>query len=70
MPNNPMNYTKLTLGELLSSKNEIIRRNAVSILKQLQAQKGTPNKECAECAAITKTYLEQWRCANCGAHNR
>lgn len=31
-----MDYSKLTLGELLSSGNETIKRNAVSILKQLQ----------------------------------
>ena len=31
-----MNYTALTLGELLSSTDETIRRNATSILKQLQ----------------------------------
>ena len=30
-----MNYTKLTLGELLSSEDETIKRNAISILKQL-----------------------------------
>lgn len=29
-------YTKMTLGEFLSSANETIRRNALSILKQLQ----------------------------------
>lgn len=31
-----MNYTSITLGELLSSENETIKRNAVSILKVLQ----------------------------------
>ena len=31
-----MDYTKITLGELLSYKNDTIRRNAVSILKQIQ----------------------------------
>lgn len=31
-----MNYTRLTLGELLSSANDTIKRNALSILKQLQ----------------------------------
>ena len=31
-----MDYTKITLGEILSSSDEIIRRNAMSILKQLQ----------------------------------
>jgi hypothetical protein len=29
-------YTKTTLGELLSSTNETIKRNAISILKELQ----------------------------------
>lgn len=29
-------YSKITLGELLSSENETIKRNAISILKQLQ----------------------------------
>lgn len=31
-----MDYTKITLGELLSSLNETIRRNAMSILHTLQ----------------------------------
>ena len=31
-----MDYTNKTLGELLSSDNETIKRNAISILKQLQ----------------------------------
>ena len=34
-----MNYTSLTLGELLSSDNPAIKRNAVGILKQLQKNK-------------------------------
>jgi len=34
-----MDYTKITLGELLSHENETIRRNATSILKQLQRRK-------------------------------
>lgn len=29
-------YSKITLGELLSSDNQAIRRNATGILKQLQ----------------------------------
>ena len=33
-----MNFANLTLGELLSSDNEIIKRNALSILKQLQRE--------------------------------
>lgn len=34
-----MNYTSITLGELLSSENETIKRNAISILKVLQKEK-------------------------------
>ncbi len=33
-----MDYTKTTLGALLSSDNETIKRNAISILKQLQGK--------------------------------
>jgi len=33
-------YTERKLGELLSSADETIRRNAISILKQLQKNKG------------------------------
>lgn len=32
----PKDITKLTLGELLSSKDEVIKRNALSILKRSQ----------------------------------
>jgi hypothetical protein len=32
------NYSLITLGELLSSENETIKRNAVSILKVLQKE--------------------------------
>lgn len=31
-----MDYTKIGLGELLSIDDETIKRNAISILKQLQ----------------------------------
>jgi hypothetical protein len=31
-----MDYTKMTLGELLTHSNETIKRNAMSILKTLQ----------------------------------
>jgi len=34
-----MNYTKITLGELLSSESPAIKRNAIGILKQLQKEK-------------------------------
>lgn len=39
-----MDYSKLTLGELLSHANETIRRNATSILKILQKQKEPKEK--------------------------
>lgn len=45
-----MNYTTYTLGDLLSLPDETIRRNAMSILKQLQ--RGAPEAEieiCDEC---------------------
>lgn len=31
-----MDYSKITLGELLSSNNETIKRNAIGILKTMQ----------------------------------
>jgi hypothetical protein len=37
-----MDYTKYTLGELLTHTNETIKRNAMSILKTLQKE----NKPC------------------------
>lgn len=33
-----MDYSKLTLGELLSSDDNTIKRNAISILKQLHKE--------------------------------
>lgn len=40
-----MDYSKLTLGELTSHQNQTIRRNAMSILKQLQRN----NYYCSNC---------------------
>jgi len=40
-----MDYTKTTLGELLSSNNQIIRRNAISILKVLQGGRAVREDE-------------------------
>lgn len=42
-----MDYSKKTLGELLSHANDIIKRNAISILKQLQRKKD--DGVCAYC---------------------
>jgi len=41
-----MNFTHYTLGEALSSPNETIKRNAFSILKQLQKER---DKEATKC---------------------
>lgn len=37
-----MDYSKITLGELLTSSNPIIQRNALSILKTLQKKRKCP----------------------------
>jgi hypothetical protein len=60
-----MDYTKLTLGELLSSTDEIIKRNATSILKQLQraeAKKIEVKSESVE----TKFMPKKRYCTRCG----
>lgn len=41
-----MTYTNLTLGELLSSDNETIKRHAVGILKQLQKNYKIKGNDC------------------------
>jgi len=70
-----MNYTSITLGELLSSQNETIKRNATSILKQLQKGKGKVkskkeeeedryfcnNPDCEDYAEITIWTTEEYR---------
>lgn len=55
-----MDYSKITLGELLSDKNETIRRNAISILKQLQAIRFNKMKYCTTCG-----YVEAQKGFNC-----
>lgn len=61
------NYTSITLGELLSHTNEIIKRNAISILKQLQKDKQI---KCPDCKAIIwdKKTIDQRlnKCHGCG----
>lgn len=51
-----INYTRITLGSLLSSANEIIKRNATSILKQLQRQGHIADKEytCNNCGEVSE----------------
>ena len=56
----------MTLGELLSSENETIKRNAGSILKQLQrakeAKEWYENDECPECGNMK--MIKVWRKEN------
>lgn len=55
-------FTKKTLGELLSSSNDTIRRNAISILKQLQGANKENNKENkkTEWANLPK-HVTEWK---------
>lgn len=46
-----MDYTKYTLGELLTHTNDTIKRNAMSILKTLQKQR-------IQCNNCMKTYTD------------
>lgn len=50
-----MNYTNITLGELLSSENETIKRNAIGILKALQKK---DKKTCVCCGEETFMPIE------------
>ena len=52
------NYLNLTLGELLSHANAIIKRNAISILKQLQ--RSAPKVDCG-CRKNEFTCLEHYQ---------
>ena len=54
-----MDYTQLTLGMLLSSEEEVIRRNAQSILKQLQRNKSAvPQQESFQITSVAREDLE------------
>jgi hypothetical protein len=54
-----MDYSKITLGELLSSDDETIRRHAVGILKKYQGKSFT---------VIPKVSRNKFEdvCSNCG----
>ena len=56
-----MDYSKITLGELLSSENITIRRHATGILKQLQK---TKIKWCPNCQGFTEPNYNG-DCPNC-----
>ena len=65
-----MDYSKMTLGELLSSKNETIRRNATSILKEYQRSIGAilvkmVNAYCTNCSQHLKILDTQRFCPTC-----
>ncbi len=60
------NYTKISLGELLSSENETIKRNAVSILKVLQKDNGCIYS-CEGCGATMQSKKE--KCNSCLGNN-
>lgn len=56
-----MNFADIKLGELLSSSNEIIKRNALSILKQLQKSLIKDLHPCAQCGyeKSETTFIKQ-----------
>ena len=66
---NMKDYSKITLGELLSSPDEIIKRNAVSILKRYQNINcgGTClkcNNQSINYGILNGSYT--YTCLNCG----
>jgi hypothetical protein len=80
LKNKTMDYTKTTLGELLSHENETIRRNATSILKQLQRRKLEVKSDYLETHFVpeiklqpTKKCTHDWdnygKCTICGIWN-
>lgn len=54
-----MNYTTITLGELLTHTNETIKRNAMSILKVLQKQKW-----CLNCDTVASESCKKYHLTN------
>lgn len=59
-----MDYSKITLGEMLSNTNETIRRNALSILKTYQRAEKKDTIPCEQCGNDTTiTYTIQNGCA-------
>ena len=54
-----MDYSKLTLGELLSSDNQAVKRNAVGILKQLQKKINILDREPCEKCHDTQFYYDR-----------
>lgn len=73
-----MDFSKITLGELLSNSNDIIKRNALSILKQLQKSIKTEVGICPQCGSPksllhfrqigSMTALVAEKCPECAYH--
>ena len=61
-----MNYTKMTLGELLSHASQIIKRQSMGILKELQRkQRGAVY--CKQCVKAELNGIEfRKHCKKCG----
>lgn len=53
-----MDYTSITLGTLLSFKDETIRRNAMSILKRLPDALTECHLDTDPCIALGKQYAK------------
>lgn len=60
-----MNYTKVTLGELVSSQDEFVRRSAMAILKHIQRLDIKQLKVRSEFVE-TKFVVEKRYCTRCG----
>ena len=65
------NFTTITLGELLTSTNETIKRNALSILKTLQRDI-VPKEKCGhkkkteyECNGVHASVEDIIKCSFC-----
>lgn len=60
-----MDYSKITLGEMLSSNNQAIKRNATGILKQLQKCKHSNRNIFETITSETEIFVTD-RCIDCG----
>ena len=64
-----MNFANVTLGELLSHTNDIIKRNALSILKQLQRERDAGvDPLCMHVVTVAEyehKKLKGYRCTSC-----
>ena len=64
---NKMDYSKITLGEMLSSPNEAIKRNAIGIMKQYQ-KCGHDKRDLVFSRHSEYTDFIRWdvKCPSCG----